>query len=129
MNAYESAEVESTDVEPRTERARQQVADRGVDSTDQFERVVLADPTDHLELRGGLADSYYPPSVFEATLIVRWYANDDFTIHYRESHEDNDWECRWDRHPNPHTSRDHFHPPPDATTPGDDRGWRTTTAT
>lgn len=100
------------------------VRDR-LDSAEQFERVGLADPADRLELRGVLANSYYPPLVSEATLTVRWYTNDDFTIHYRESHEESDWECRWDRHPNPHNSRDHFHPPPNAATPGTDENWPT----
>jgi len=92
-------------------------------STEQFARAELTDPAEGLELRARLADGYYPHSVSEAVLAVRWYTNDDFTIHYRERHEDEDWECRWDRHPNPHNSRDHFHPPPDAATPGDDRAW------
>jgi len=56
-------------------------------------------------------------------LTVRWYTNDDFTLHYREGHTDRVWECRWDRHPNPHNTRDHFHPPPAAEAPGDDASW------
>jgi len=72
-----------------------------------------------------LATSYYPASVDEATLTVRWYTNDDFKLHYREQHADHTWECRWDRHPNPHNTRDHFHPPPTAPTPGDDDSWPT----
>jgi hypothetical protein len=36
-------------------------------------------------------------------------------FHYVETHADGDrWQCRWDRHPNPHASRTQFHPPPDA---------------
>jgi hypothetical protein len=87
----------------------------------QCGRVELTDEEGHLELRVALADRYYPASVAEATLFVRWYTNDDFTIHYREQHQDGEWECRWDRHPNPHNTRPHFHPPPDASTPGEDR--------
>ncbi|WP_394329408.1 hypothetical protein [Natronorubrum thiooxidans] len=30
------------------------------------------------------------------------------------SRSDSAWKCRWDRHPNAHNSRDHFHPPPTA---------------
>jgi hypothetical protein len=69
-------------------------------STEQFARAELTDPTEQPELRATLADGYYPPSVSEAVLVVRWYANDDFAVHYRESHEGGNWECRWDRHPN-----------------------------
>lgn len=64
---------------------------------------------------------YFPPFVERATLRIRWFQNDDFAIHYAERREDGDvWQCRWDRHPSDHNSRDHFHPPPDATTPGRD---------
>jgi hypothetical protein len=77
----------------------------------------------HLELRVRFAESYYPAFVTEAVLSVRWYTNDDFTLHYRKVHEDGAWECRWDRHPNPHNAREHFHPPPDAATPGEDASW------
>lgn len=61
--------------------------------------------------------------VEEAILTVRWYTNDDFKIHYQEDHGDSAWKCRWDRHPNPHNTRDHFHAPPDALTPGEDATW------
>jgi hypothetical protein len=54
-------------------------------------------------------------------MTVRWYTNDDFNIHYREVHPKNAWECRWDRHPNPHNTRDHL--PAGATTPGDEASW------
>ena len=37
-----------------------------------------------------------------------------------QSQTGNSWECRWDRHPNDHNTRDHYHPPPDAPTPGED---------
>lgn len=62
-----------------------------------------------------LDDVQYPGWVEEARLDIRWYTNGDYTFHYIETHADGDrWQCRWDRHPNPHTSRAHFHPPPDA---------------
>lgn len=81
------------------------------------------DEEGHTELRVTVADAYYPEFVEEATLQIRWYTNDDFSIHYREAHDDGVWECRWDRHPNTHNSREHFHPPPDASTPGEDASW------
>ena len=76
----------------------------------------------HVELRVVFADTYYPDVVRAAILQIRWYTNDDFSIHYREDH-DGEWECRWDRHPNPHNTREHLHPPPDAPTPGEDADW------
>lgn len=63
--------------------------------------------------------SYYPTSVSEANVRIRWFETDDFSIHYREQYEARPWECRWDRHPNSHNTRDHVHPPPDAATPGE----------
>lgn len=72
---------------------------------------------------------YFLAGVERASLQVRWYENDDFSFHYTEHWVDGDrWECRWDRHPNTHNSREHFHPPPDAATPGTDEShpddWR-----
>lgn len=64
---------------------------------------------------------YFPQEVEDAFLQVRWYTNDDFNVHYEERYTDCDvWKCRWDRHPNEHNTREHFHPPPDASTPGQD---------
>lgn len=63
---------------------------------------------------------YYPAGVEDASLTVWWYMNDDFKIHYHETWERRSWDCRWDRHPNRHNTYDHFHPPPDAVTTGDD---------
>jgi hypothetical protein len=67
----------------------------------------------NLHLCVDLSSDYYPSEV-SARLEIRWYRNDDFTIHYREERRETSWLCRWDRHPNAHNSRDHFHPPPDA---------------
>jgi hypothetical protein len=72
---------------------------------------------------------FLPPSIEQPSLQIRWYDTDDFDIHYLEQYgEGESWECRWDRHPNEHNSRGHFHPPPDADKPGDDEnfpsGWR-----
>lgn len=95
-----------------------------LETTPQAERAVITDDG-HLELRVRLSDSYYPDSVQAVSLTVRWYTNDDFKIHYREVHDGSDWECRWDRHPNPHNARGHFHEPPNASTPGADASWPT----
>lgn len=93
-------------------------------ATRQVDRAVITDDG-RLALRSTLASGYYPTTVDEATLTVRWYTNDDFKIHYREQRPGDDWECRWDCHPNPHNTRDHFHPPPDAATPAEDATWPT----
>lgn len=59
----------------------------------------------------------YPESIETARLDVRWFTTSDFSIHYVEQHSDeSQWECRWDRHPNAHNTRLHFHQPPDART-------------
>lgn len=60
--------------------------------------------------------SRYPAAVETARLDIRWFASDDFSLHYLETMADDRWECRWDRHPNPHNARLHFHQPPE----GDD---------
>lgn len=67
---------------------------------------------------------YFPAGVRRAYLRIRWFKTDDFSIHYAEQYQtENSWECRWDRHPNDHNSRSHFHPPPDAPTPGEDEDY------
>lgn len=66
-----------------------------------------------VHLRVTVASEYYPGER-TGRLEIRWYRNDDFSIHYRETEPGAVWECRWDRHPNSHNTRDHFHPPPDA---------------
>ncbi len=77
---------------------------------------------------------YFPGGVTRASLRIRWFETDDFSIHYAEQYRSGrSWECRWDRHPNDHNSREHFHPPPDARTPGTDDTypdeWRAVLAT
>ncbi len=77
---------------------------------------------------------YFPNGVTRAYLRIRWFETDDFSIHYSEQYRTEDsWECRWDRHPNDHNTREHFHPPPDAPTPGADAeypdNWRDVLAT
>lgn len=77
----------------------------------------------NLHLRVELSRKYYPGEV-SARLEIRWYRNDDFTIHYQEQRRDTVWKCRWDRHPNAHNARDHFHPPPAASrTDAEDAQW------
>jgi hypothetical protein len=81
-------------------------------------RTAATTEDDRLELRVEFADSFHPDTVIAASLSIRWYTNDDFAIHYREAREPERWECQWDRHPSPHDTREHFHPPPDGSTPG-----------
>jgi len=76
----------------------------------------------HVGLRVRIASDVHPDAIAAVEMTIRWYANDDFTIHYREQHGDRTWERRWDRHPNPHNDREHHHPPPDAGT-GEDASW------
>ncbi|MFC7233440.1 hypothetical protein ACFQMM_22545 [Saliphagus sp. GCM10025308] len=92
-------------------------------ATNQVEQATITDASGHLELHVSFASPYYPATVNETTLTVRWYTNDDFKIHYRAVHPESAWECRWDRHPNPRNTRDHFHPPPTAPTAGEDAAW------
>mgnify|MGYP000622157836 CR=1 FL=1 len=58
----------------------------------------------------------YPQSVVTVRLDVRWFEGGDYTFHYHESHTEDSWQCRWDRHPKPNEPRTHLHPPPDAET-------------
>lgn len=62
----------------------------------------------------------YPDSVTAARLDIRWFTTGDFSFHYVEEHDEEElWECRWDRHPNTHNTRLHFHEPSSATTISD----------
>lgn len=66
-------------------------------------------------LRIHLDSSAYPDAVDAARLDVRWFTNDDYSVHYLETAgEDDRFQCRWDRHPKTDAPRSHFHPPPDA---------------
>lgn len=62
-----------------------------------------------------------PETVRAARLEGVWYENGDFSLHYHEDHEANEYDHRWDRHPSDHNARDHVHPGPDAPTPGSGR--------
>jgi hypothetical protein len=77
---------------------------------------------------------YFPNGIARAYLRIRWFETGEFSIHYSEQYRTGEsWECRWDRHPNDHNAREHFHPPPDAPTPGEDEDypdeWREVLAT
>lgn len=57
----------------------------------------------------------YPETVTAARVEMQWCVDDDYNFHYIEVHSDGSvWQCRWDRHPNPHAADAHFHRPPDA---------------
>jgi len=74
-------------------------------------------------LRVELSHEYYPDET-SARFEIRWYRNDDLNVHYQEDRQDSAWKCRWDRHPNRHNSRGHFHPPPAASrTDAEDARW------
>lgn len=67
-------------------------------------------------LRASFDADRYPSTVEDARIDVRWFTTGDFSIHYVETiHDGEHWECRWDRHPNPHSSRLHVHRPPSGT--------------
>jgi hypothetical protein len=85
--------------------------------------IVVADGQTKLEAT--LTPAATPSRIDRRFLDIRWYTNGDFRIHYQEEWPDRTWCQRWDRHPNGHNDRDHFHPPPDADTPGEDRTWPT----
>lgn len=59
---------------------------------------------------------YYPDRIDRVTLELRTYLDGAFHVSYREEWNGRAWMCRWDRHDNPHSARDHFHRPPDART-------------
>lgn len=59
-----------------------------------------------------LQSSYYPNVVDTTTLEIRLRLNGEFNIQYFEEWTGEHWSCRWDRHPNTHNTRDHYHVPP-----------------
>jgi hypothetical protein len=71
------------------------------------------DPYEPRRLQTSFANDRYPKTIEGGRLDVRWFETGDFGFHYREDHETGVWQCRWDRHPNPHNARCHFHEPPD----------------
>lgn len=56
----------------------------------------------------------YPDDIETVRLEVRAYVSGDFHITYYERYLGERRQCRWDRHDQPHNSRDHFHPLPAA---------------
>lgn len=84
------------------------LADEPIVATTEFD----PDSYEPQVLRAVCDESRYPPTVETARLDIRWFASDDFSIHYVEMMAADRWECRWDRHPNPHNARLHFHQPP-----------------
>ena len=67
----------------------------------------------YLDLR--LDANAYPVDVNAVRLEIHWFDTDDYYLHYLETRDTEYYQCRWDRHPNPHDSRLHFHEPPSAT--------------
>ena len=57
---------------------------------------------------------HFPDEIQTVAIEMQVYQNNDFYITYREKRECDAWMCRWDRHENPHNSREHFHCPPHA---------------
>jgi len=83
--------------------------------SDRFQRVEAKPDDQPDKITCYFARGYFPAAVDEVSLQIVWYETGDFTIHYRELYQDGEtWECRWDRHPNNHNTRAHYHPGPDA---------------
>lgn len=81
-----------------------------------LDTTIEPNPHELRTLQAWFDPNQYPDSIESVRLDVRWYASGDFSLHYVEDHRDGtQWECRWDRHPNEHNERLHFHHPPDAT--------------
>lgn len=59
---------------------------------------------------------YYPNHVDGVSIEICAYTNGEFHVSYIESQSGDRQRCRWDRHDQPHNSRDHYHPLPDAST-------------
>ena len=89
----------------------------------QIETAVIAVAEGQTKLEATLTPKATPSRIERRFLDIRWYTNGDFRIHYQEDWRDRTWCQRWDRHPNEHNDRDHFHQPPAAATPGEDHTW------
>lgn len=76
------------------------------DTEPLVEETEFDDPIAPTLLRVYLVDGFGSPGRFD----IRWSEYDQYSIHYTET----DLDCRFDFHPNPHSSNKHFHPPPDA---------------
>ena len=108
---------------PEIDRAVLEVIRDRLRTAPQIEtaEIVVADWQTKLEAT--LTAVATPAAIDRRFLDIRWYTNGDFRIHYQEGWPDRTWCQRWDRHPNEHNDREHFHPPPDTATPGEDRTW------
>ncbi|WP_114579219.1 hypothetical protein [Saliphagus sp. LR7] len=85
------------------------LADESVVTTTEFE----PDSYEPTLLRALVDVGRYPPAIETTRLDIRWFTSGDFSMHYIETRANGDqWECRWDRHPNSHNARLHFHQPP-----------------
>ena len=92
----------------------------------RFERVSFRPAVAPNSVLATYDTGYLPAAIEVARLRVIWFETDDFHVHYSEQYSSGEqWECRWDRHPNAHNTRAHFHPPPDAATPGEDTEYAT----
>jgi hypothetical protein len=111
----------SPDDEPRDsvgppDRQTLQLLERQLGS-DSLVTETTFDPNSHEPrlLRAVLDENQYPESIATARLDIRWFTTGEFSVHYVEEPLDGTrWECRWDRHPNSHNTRLHFHRPPTA---------------
>lgn len=74
------------------------------------EETALDDPLNPRVLHVELSAGFDGPGRFD----VRWSTRDFYSYHYSESGLD----ARFDRHTNPHSPLEHFHPPPDAARDG-----------
>jgi hypothetical protein len=81
-----------------------------------IETVRVFPPQKPASIVAHLDDAYYPDAIEAIELEFRAYHNGDFNVTYREHGSGTDWMTRWDRHENPHNSRDHRHQPPHART-------------
>lgn len=63
-----------------------------------------------------LDTEHYPNGIDEVWLELRLFTDGDFHISYVEEYLGEIRRCRWDRHEQDHNTRDHFHPPPKAST-------------
>lgn len=84
------------------------LADDSMVATTEFE----PDGYEPSVLRAPFETGRYPSTVEGTRLDVRWFTSGDLSMHYVETLADGDRWCRWDRHPNPHNARLHFHRPP-----------------
>lgn len=80
------------------------------------EAALVPDPHASRRLELALATDRCPDDVSAGRIDIRWFERDDFGFHYVEQRVERPerWECRWDRHENPHAGRTHFHEPPTA---------------